>query len=207
MEHCNHEQILLIEEEYLGYDPTLINHVCTECGKAVETRTFINNRWEIVTNPEGEVCSEMVQVNLDGTPTLGRIYIPEEAYDAEITIISDIKDVESFGQTKEKLTIEFVVKIPGKNSVAIPMFAAATVTKGSGTYQSSRLYDVLEKADLISDFAGVWKLIEVADSPNIAFVTYLRQKLAGKKCRVLVKTVKKGTAEQYTTVDRIIKFI
>ncbi len=154
----------------------------------------------------------MVNVNFDGKGQTERVFIEkEDAYDAVISGVSDIRDQPVYqkpDKTEEKLTIDFTVKTPEGNK-EIPMFAKPLVTLGSGTYSNSKMYDVLEKCGLLETFKQKWDTIDVMDNKenqNKAFVEFLQMHLLQKPCKVLTKTIKKGQPSQYTVVDKIINF-
>lgn len=93
--------------------------------------------------------------------------------------------------------------------IELPMFLTPKVRKGSGTYQNSKLYDVLEKANLLIEFAAAWDLIEPMEAKlqNEKFIDFLKDHLLNKKARVNVKTVREGTPERYSHVKEVMRFI
>ena len=152
----------------------------------------------------------MVTVNLDGkSPLKERVFIKEDAYNAVISGVSDIREQAKYQnpkETEEKFNIDFTVTTP-EGPKEIPMFLTPKVTKGSGTYSNSKLFDVLEKAKLLEDFKKVWDTIEVMDgkeNQNKALIDFLQKVLLQKPCKVLTGTSKKGQADQYSVVDKII---
>ena len=78
------------------------------------------------------------------------------------------------------------------------------VSKGSGTYSNSALYDVVSKAGLLEDIAQYQD--SIASEERLA--TYLDEKLKGKKVQVLTKTVKPKdeSKESYSKIEKVVKF-
>ncbi len=146
-------------------------------------------------------------------------YLEEDNYDGEIVEISDIRREAKYGNPKDdqgnvimedKMTIQIKVDKSEKESVNLPMFMKPTIKKGSGDYQSSKLYVVLEKAELLDKWDEEQKRIESIDKEedrNNAGVNFLKDNLLSKKCRVGVKTVNRNDPEKrYSVVEKIVKF-
>ncbi len=156
----------------------------------------------------------MVSFNLDGQSPkedIEREYVPEDSYPAVIHDISDIKTFAVWNkpnETEEKMVITFAVSVDGKQ-VNLPMFAKPVVTKGSGTYSNSKMFDLLEVCGLMEEAKKIRDEIEVMDSAelkNKTFVDFLSKNLLQKTCKVITKTIKKGTSEQYSVVDKLLRF-
>ena len=157
-----------------------------------------------------------MRVNLDGksqgdgdTP---KPFLQEDSYPSVIQEISDIEEYKVWNEEnkmEEKMRIKFRVKDGEDKQHELNMYPKPLVTKGSGTYSNSKMYDVLDKAGLLDEFKKVWEQISVLTDPkakNAAFVDFLQKNLVNKPCKVMVKTVKKGTPEQYSIVKEVIRF-
>ena len=81
----------------------------------------------------------------------------------------------------------------------IPCFTAFKVSKGSGTYSDSKLYGILEVADLLE------KTKSVENKSDEEKLEFLKKNLIGRKVKCWMKTVKKGSEEQYSVVDKFSK--
>ena len=161
--------------------------------------------------------AKMSNWNLDGKKpqiTVQRHYLPAEADGVPIVYEGKIKDISDIYKTKKLdadaeedrivLTVGVTSTISGNTTdiideKEISCYMNFVVSKGSGAYSNSRLYDVLETADLLKRAEGV------ASAANEQQLTFLREELIGKKVRVLLKTAKKGQPDQYSVVKKIVK--
>lgn len=159
-------------------------------------------------------------INLSGNPIKGSGYnLPEDAYEAQIVKVGDLFTTQDFnGNEVEKFTIGYEVQIPKGtrvteiqddeekeytgDTVVLTMFCTPKVTKGSGTYSNSKLYDVLEKLKLIDDLEKVAD--EITDTEKL--VEWVKNKVVGIKCKVLTKNSKKGKSHIEKVVKRIVDF-
>lgn len=156
-----------------------------------------------------------IEVNLDGKAPQGDIkreYIAEDNYDAVLNSISDMTQVPVFGkpgETTQKVIFGFTIQVNQEKTVDLQMYVRPKVTKGSGDYQNSKMFNVLEKAGVLEAFKKEWDLIKVMDTDQAkdnAFINFLRDNFMNKACRVSVKTINKGKPEQYSAVNDIVRF-
>lgn len=162
----------------------------------------------------------MAIINLSGSPIKGSGYkMPEDAYEATIVKVGDLfRSLNFDGNEVEKFTIGFEVQIPegtevkeiqddkekdytGK-TVELTMFCTPRVTKGSGTYSNSKLYDVLDKLKLIDDLGKVADQIDTTEK----LVEWVKNKVIGIKCKVLTKNTKDGKSRVDKIVKRLVDF-
>ena len=163
----------------------------------------------------------MVQVNLDDKKEYPKTLIDVDSYQSEVMEIGDTYKEKGYQTEKEeeKFVINFKIQtmlpskedpeVKVKTDVLLPLFMKTVITKGSGTYSNSKLYDFLEKSDLLKTFKSEWPRISLLpdDKQNEAFINFFKDRCLGKICKIMTKTVKKGTPEAYSVVGEIIKFL
>ncbi len=160
----------------------------------------------------------MVTVNIDGSNNQDmpeKVYIQDDSYEAVIVDVSDAYIADNpyakgdEPKQDEKVNIAFEVSADGKPATLM-MYPKTKVTKGSGKYSNSKLFDVLDAAKLTEEFGKTWTLIEAMDKDKQApaFVQFLRDNLIGKKCKVSTKTTNKDDKEKrYSTVKEVLRFL
>jgi len=150
----------------------------------------------------------VVSINLDGKPigndgvnTFQKIHVADDVHEGTIEgfVVLDGKDFESGAEVKK-----IVLNVALANGL-VSSWNSPKVTKGSGTYSSSNLYTILDKAKLIEDLAKFKDSIMTGENQEDRLAGYLNEKLKGKKTKVLTKTVKpKDGSEPYSKIDKII---
>ena len=150
------------------------------------------------------------KINLDGMAAQ-KTLVPEDAYEAVITSIGELmefktnfpgKDGKLEEKTQEKFPVEWTLKTKGYEEKKVTMFLSPRVSKGSGTYSNSKLYDVLEKANLLEKFRKANRLLDDE------IMTWLKTELKDRLARISVKnTISKKTGDKYSTVDKVIRFL
>jgi hypothetical protein len=150
--------------------------------------------------------------NLEGKKA-DRVLVDVDSYEAVITKIGEIREFKTAfvnketGKSEEKTQNKFAIewKIANKGNAEgkiIPMFVGTRISKGSGSYSNSKLYDVLDKAGLIEEFK---KANKITDDD---IMEWLRKKLTDRIAKVITKTVNKNEKEKsYSVVDDIVKFL
>lgn len=130
-----------------------------------------------------------------------KVHIAEDIYDTELVGFSDVLTVAKMNAPNETTQkIKSVFRLPTGEHVE--KWMTNVVTKGSGEYSNSALYDFLDKM--------AW-LEEYSKDPSLdideVFLTWLRGKIEKEhpKVRVLVKNAKKGTPDEYSTVREIVR--
>lgn len=110
--------------------------------------------------------------------------------------VQEVPDYDT-GRPTEKLIIDW--KIDGK---LVPMWVNPRVSKGSGRFSNSKLYDVLNILGKLDDFAKRYgDESEIANGELASFMVELK----GTKAEVEVTNAKRGTPEEYSTIGDIIK--
>lgn len=145
------------------------------------------------------------QWNLEGSKSqeIEKVYLPElvdgepKAYGGTIKEISEIYKQPKYNAEGEDEKITIGVEM--EDGKKIPLFLNFKVMKGSGSYSNSKLYDVIETAN------GLTLAKNVENSMYPEKLNFLNTLLVGKKCKFLVKTVKKDQPDKYSVVDRMTK--
>jgi len=160
------------------------------------------------------MVKKMSNWNINGEESQEKIYerhyIPTSkegvpiAYEGIIIEISEIytqiklkKSQEDPDKEESRVTFTIKMKDDKEEDKNLPLFCAFKVSKGFGTYSNSKLYDLLDVAGLLEDAQ------KVAKSSSEDQLKFLRDNLIGKNVRFIVKTVRKGTPEQYSVVKEI----
>jgi len=154
-------------------------------------------KWKITPDVYAGVItdvSDIVQIpSYEGTETIPRIVFRIKLTDAEL-------NAELLNST------ELTDNLPA--DVELPRFVKPIVTKGSGTYANSELYNLLDKSGLMGQFA---EFVEVASqqidfaSPEgeIEFAKWIKDNFINKNVKVNVGVTTAGTAK----IKEIIKFV
>jgi len=147
-----------------------------------------------------------VDVNLDGkakegTTEIKQILVAEDVHEGTIKDVVVIEGANFDSGAPEKKIVQNIELADG----IVSKWSSPKITKGSGTYSSSNLFVLLEKANLLADFASYVDNITQSENQEERLATYLNGKLAGKKCKVLTKTVtKKDGSGKYSKVDKYV---
>jgi DNA repair exonuclease SbcCD nuclease subunit len=147
----------------------------------------------------------MATANLDGKPSgqYEKVLIVEDVYQAVLEAVED-KTVEmgneKFG-AKPKIILKWKLT-SGLETKTIPQFVAPTVTKGSGSFQSSNLYVMIEKANLLETYKAT--MPSAGDFPDEKLIEFIKKNLVGKVAKVLVKNTKGD--QPYSLVKEIVNF-
>jgi len=174
-------------------------------------------------------------IDLDGSgsqQTYERVLIPEDSYLAVLTDFSETKPEKKMQEyknedgtiTKKEVTHEkqrwlFTLKnekgeiIMNKenNPQTFPMFIRVKVSKApKENLSNTKMYDILEKADLLGALAEqqkLWSGMDSKEKMDEAFQNFLKDNLANKGCKVVVETVNKGKKDkEYSVVKNILRF-
>lgn len=152
----------------------------------------------------------MVQVNLTGKqPVQYQTYlVNEDAYDAVVDSVDGEFQTVKGGNFPEKQRLIVRWKL-GKGEV-LPMFLNPRVSCGGTnregkTFNPTSSYVLLDAAGLLPDFSAlVNNRQEIGDAEMVEFIG---KRLVGRKARVLVRSAKKNTPQQYSIVKEIISFV
>lgn len=159
----------------------------------------------------------MAKVDLTGeSQTEWKLFfIPPDAYEGVIMEISDPILTKGYEEGKPKTKTIFTCEISNPKGKLIPlqMWVGLTVTKGrtSGSgkkYSNSKLYDLLNKAGLLDEFASYYKENKQEDElSDASLVKFLKDKFIGKTAKfdVVTSTTKEG--KEYSTVKDIKRFL
>ena len=162
-----------------------------------------------------------MEINLTGdygTTTI-MYSIPQDSYKAKIIDISDpfmTKGYEEGDKEREKICIVFEVDTNGqeieiidgekstkekKDIIELKMYCTTQISKGSGKYSNSKLYDVLVILDILKQFEN--------DAPAIGgesniFVKWLKDKTNNTEVKVMVKNSKEKRFSRVSEINRLI---
>ena len=147
----------------------------------------------------------MTNINVSGSADFERVKMEHESrHQATIKEINDIKEFPPHKNAKAQTTmvekIPFVFDVDGKNVSAL---VANKVTKGSGSYQDSKMYAFLDKSGHLEAFL---KAFGEGETESEAVMKFLRDNLLNKKCEIEISNAKRGTDDEYSMVGKIIKF-
>ncbi len=155
---------------------------------------MVEKNWNSGNSGEEFIRHKLPSVDEDGVPV---------AYTGIIEEISEPYEQPKFQsegvQTKITIKIRVLEKSDANNKVDLPMFLTFIKTKGSGAYSNSKLYDVLDTAGLLKESEGL------DSTESKGQLEWLRNRLCTLKAKFLIKTVKKGTPDAYSVVDKIVK--
>ena len=168
--------------------------------KKVEVKDF--------SNESKERKSGGVFLDFEGTSSQGfdKPLVAEDSYQGVIKACQAIETRKYDGNGVEDKII-FNIEISGndlKEPVELPLFANPIIKKSSGTkgYSNSKLYDLLDKSGLLAEAK--------VDAEELAYlsslVSWFNANLIGRKCKVLVKTRKKGMEGAYSSIADVLRF-
>ena len=157
----------------------------------------------------------MPKINIEPTPasTTPKVLVPNDTWDAVIKNVGDIRDVpkwEKPEETEEKITLEVEITMGEGKTAILPMFVTAAITKGSGDYSNSKLYNLLEGAgqlEVVKKLAEEMSKMKEEPAKKELFSSFVRNALQGKKCRATTKVVNKGKKEEYSRISEIARFL
>ena len=145
--------------------------------------------------------------NTKNESSFKKVFIPEDSYNANLKVIEVVELPDFNDKTKklEKLALMFDIKEKG---VELTHFLQPKISKGSTNkagkvYSNSKLYDLLVDLNLKDKFK---EEVGAKFSAN-KVVEFLNNYLSGKVLRVLVKTSKANTPEQYSGISKILRFV
>jgi len=137
-----------------------------------------------------------------------KIWIPDGVYKSDIIKVSDEIGTEGFGgEPRESIVITHRVYDKKKQPYEVPQFVNAIVSKGTGDYKNSQLYDILELAGKVKEFYKEYDGLDKEVDLEKWVLDYFRGFLLEKPCEVQVKTIKKNTPEKYSAVHKILKLL
>jgi len=168
-----------------------------------------------------EVESKMPEINLTGQVKTNypRFVVDQDYYQGLVRSVSDVytrPDPSDDKKTQERLNIRVAlggfkpedVKKACSNydeledkptEVTFTLFLNNKVSKGYGKYSPSTLYNILERAGLLS------KLTEDHES-NELFVEFLRKELVGKKVKLNVVKKKDSDGKWFSRASELVSF-
>lgn len=127
----------------------------------------------------------------------------ESRHNAVIKEIQDVMETADYNDPAERIEkIPIVFDVGGKE---LSMLATNKITRGSGTFSNSKLFDVIDKAGLTDDLVHIFSEGEVS---NADILEFLRGRLVGRICEVELKTanLKKPVSEHYSMISKVVKF-
>ena len=167
---------------------------------------------QVVINKEQDK-GEKVYIDLEGksgSEEYERALVPEDAYNGTILSVGlqEMKAYKAEGTIK-KLLISILLdgqKDANGNEISLPMFVKPTISKAySPSVSNSKLYDILEKCNLLGEVGRMTGELELLD----ALRAFLESRLQGKSVRVEVKTTNKNNPDKvsYSSIKSILRFV
>ena len=163
-----------------------------------------------------------MNVNLEQKQKYEKWVIEPDTYIGTIVEISDIKTEKGFPQKNKDGTVEskmvdkFRIEVEldyliNNRKVKLPYFLNATVSHASKSdgYSDSKLYTLLEQANELEAFKGMWAVLtdKSKEEQNKWFIDWLRAKLLSRKIKIMPKTVKSSfDGSPYSIIGQVIKF-
>ncbi|KKM07655.1 hypothetical protein LCGC14_1731750 [marine sediment metagenome] len=159
-----------------------------------------------------DYSKDKVYIDLEGksgSEEYEKALIPEDAYNGTIVSVGlqEMKAYKAEGTVK-KLLVSILIddqKDKEGNEIVLPLFVKPTITKAYGpSVSNSKLYDILEKADLLGEVGKMSGELEMLD----ALRAFLESRFQGKSVRVEVKTTNKNNPDKasYSSVRSILRF-
>ena len=165
-----------------------------------------------------------MEIDLEGNKQeYGKKYgMPQDSYKAVIVGVSEPYMAKAYtegDEDEEKLRIDFevdtdsqkVIEFEGDikqkveiERVPLSMFIRAKISKGSGKYSNSALYDVIAMLGLHDSLvADMDKLKTDSKYDTVKFAAWLRTKATGKEVKVMVKNSKNGIS-RVSEINRLL---
>lgn len=152
----------------------------------------------------------MAEINLDGSAPEGTVpkvkLQHEERYSATFKEcrVQEVSDFDDKTKKINKIIIDWELK-DGKKTHTIPMWTNPKVSKGSGTYSNSTLYDTFEKLGVLKDFATDMKdKTEISDED---LSTWMNDNMTDLEATVELRNRKIGTPEEYSNIGKVVKLL
>jgi len=144
----------------------------------------------------------MAKANLSGEAPEGqyeKVLINEDVYQG---YLEDIEPQtvemgsEKFGK-KPKMILKWNIQ-----NQQIPQYVSPVVTKGSGTFQSSNCFILIDKAGQLTNFKN--ELVENGEFPDEDLIQFIKKHIVGKPAKLLVKNT--GGEKPYSVVKEVVNF-
>ena len=148
----------------------------------------------------------MSNINLSGKAPAGaieRVKLEDKSRHSATLKQAKVQETADFNNPNVKINKILIGFTVGKNEVS--MWANPKVSKGSGTFSNSKLYDVFNTTKVLDDFAK-----KVGDADSISeedLAEFINASLAGKDMEVEISNAKKGTEDEYSNVGDVIKLL
>lgn len=131
-----------------------------------------------------------------------RVLVPDDSYEGTVLEVSDPFDTTYKDKTTSKRSVQVEFEFE-KETKTLPMFLTNSVTKGSGDYSSSKLFELLEVAGILKEYEENEERLK--DDNN--FTVWINEKIKDKKVKFTTKRVNKNDSDKtYSVIDRIVRF-
>ncbi len=146
----------------------------------------------------------MAVINLEGKVETFRRekLVDQERYNAVFSKARYVPNVQTLRGVQNKIALDWEVEVDGRTAV-LTMLCNTKVTKGSGTYSNSKLYDVFEKLKVLEHFAKFAAQETEIDDEKL--IEWINSNIVGKKAVIEVRNINMGTDEEYSIIDKIVK--
>lgn len=144
-----------------------------------------------------------------------RVFLQPDSYGAVIIGVGDIfLQKNPFNNNEEEPKLAVQLEIPsvqqeGK-AVQFAYFMKAKIAHSAKKdgYSDSKLYSLLEKAELLDECKTFWATVKDQPLRDAELTRWLREKLLGREVKVLIKTVlPKDGSEKYSMVGELLRFL
>lgn len=156
-----------------------------------------------------------MKVNI-GERKFERAAIEDDTYSGEISEVVNFETTDYNGKPTEKVRVEITLdkaQTDG-NEVVLPLFVSANISDAgehSDTHNNSKLYDLLVASGNKEALQKVYDEVAgknlSADEQSTVFLGLLHKVLVGNRVKVLSKTVTPTKGDDYSVVDKIVKFL
>lgn len=164
--------------------------------------------------------SKEIEIDFEGrayasSSNFERIVVPEDSYNAKITSIEQ-KEMQDVGKPAGEKSVKLLFRmlLQDENAkeannkeivhiVAPKILKAPPISASGKVYSNSKLYDLLIDTELLEIAKERKEELRSIDGLNL----FLSQQFANKVVRVKVKTAKKNTPNQYSIVEKILRFV
>ncbi len=144
-----------------------------------------------------------------------RLFLQPDSYPATIVGVGEIfQQKNPFNNNEEESKLAIQLQVNGffseGKAVQFPYFMKAKIAHSAKKegYSDSKLYSLLDKAQLIEECKNFWTTIKDNPLKDAELVRWLREQLLGREVKVLIKTViPKDGSDKYSMVGELLRFL
>lgn len=143
-----------------------------------------------------------------------RVFLQPDSYESVIVGIGDIFHQKNPFNNQDEARFVVQLEIPSIKQDGKPVqfgyFLKAKIAHSAKKdgYSDSKLYSLLEKADIIEECKTYWATIKEIPTRDAELIKWLREKLLLRPVKVLIKTVVQTEGgEKYSVVGELLRFL